>query len=155
LKKRFRQNSNAQTNNAPTNIPDGKLRRVKNGNHDNRAQIVYHGERGQKYFQRSGDAVAENRQNAERESDVGCHRNSDSGLCFRSGVEKKMNQRRRGNSAERGKNRQQRIFEIRQFAVVKLAFEFQADEQKKTAINPSLTQCSTLRPPTYICQRLK
>ena len=42
-----------------------------------------------------------------------------------------MNQRRDDDSAERCKNRQQRVFDVRQFADLELAYEFQPDQQKE------------------------
>ncbi len=115
----------------PREIKQGKLRRVEDGDDDDRAQIIDHRKSDDEDFKRRGDAATEDGQHAEREGDIRRHGNADAGCRRRAGIRRKVNERREGQSADGCENREKCILKLRKFAVVELAFELQADHEKK------------------------
>ncbi|MCG3142186.1 MAG: hypothetical protein HDKAJFGB_03582 [Anaerolineae bacterium] len=61
--------------------------RIKQRNHQHRAEIVRNGERGQKNFETGRRSAAQQRENAERKCNVGCHRDAPAAFGRRSRVE--------------------------------------------------------------------
>ena len=82
----------------------GDLGGVKECDHQNGADVVGDGERGEKDLERSRHAIAEEREHAEGEGDVGCHWHAPSGRARARAIEKKVKGRRHEHAAERCDN---------------------------------------------------
>jgi hypothetical protein len=106
--------------------------RVEERNDHDRADVVQDRERHQEYLESHGHAVAEQRQHAEREGDVGGGGNRPA--MQRQGiapVQPGIDRRGRGHAARRGERGEQHLRDARELALQHLALELQPDEEEE------------------------
>ncbi len=103
---------------------DGEIRRVEGGDDYDCAKVIYDRQRQQKQFQRRGNPVAEEREDAQGEGDVGGGRDRPAAQCWEVGrVDGRVDERRGDDAADRGDHRQRGFREARQFALKGLPFD--------------------------------
>ncbi len=99
--------------------------------HD-RTEIVEHGQRQQENLEAHRHAVAEQRQQAERESDVGCRRNGPAADADRIvPVQRGVDRRGHDHATECGDSRQCHLAALREFARDHLALDLEPDQQEE------------------------
>ena len=109
------------------------VRGVEHCDHEHRTDIVHNRQRGQKHLHAERHAIAEQRQYAEREGNVGSHGNTPTASCVRSVVERRVERRGDHHAAKRGNRRQRRFAQAGQFSHHQLAFDLQTDKKEEDA----------------------
>ena len=105
---------------------------VEDGDDQDGDDVVGDGERGQEHAHAGRNAVAQKRQDAQRERDVGCRGHAPAAHGLRvCGVEHQVDGDRRQNAADRRHDGQQRLADVRQLAHRKLVLHFQAHQQEE------------------------
>ena len=87
-------------------------RRIKDGNDDDRAQVVNDRKCDDQDFQGSGNSLSEQRQHPKGKRNVRGHRNADAGLRWRARIEREMNERRGDDSAKGRNKRKQGVLDV-------------------------------------------
>ena len=105
---------------------------VEDGDDQDGYDVVGNGERGEEHANAGRHAVAQKRQDAQRERDVGCRGNAPAAHSLRvGGVEHQIDGDGRQNAADGGHDGQQRLADVGQLAHRELVFHFQAHQKEE------------------------
>jgi hypothetical protein len=106
-------------------------RRVEDGDDQDRPDVVDHRERQQQHAQRWRHPPAQQRQDADREGDVGRHRHAPAAAAGAAGVERGIDDGRRQHAAHRGEQRQRRPAQVAELSLVHLAPDLEAHDEEE------------------------
>jgi hypothetical protein len=132
---------------SPTQRREVELRRVEDGDHQHRPQVIDDGQGGEEYLQAGGNPRAQQGQYAQREGDVGGRRygppTQGFGIrCIDGGID----QPRNDHTARRGDPGERAVGPGGELAVQELAFDLQADEQKEQGHQPVVDPVQHVEP---------
>ena len=106
-------------------------RRVEEGDHDDRADVVDDREREQEELELRSDSTAEEAEHAQRDRDVGCHRNAPAAAPSSAGGERDVDERRHHHPTERGDHRQRGRTRFPELALDELALDLEAHHEEE------------------------
>ena len=104
---------------------------IEDRDHDDGADVVDDGQREQEHLERRRHARPEQRKDAEREGDVGRHRDAPPVAPRTAADDRGVDRRRDDHPADRGEHRQRRGPTILQLAGDELALDLEADDEEE------------------------
>ena len=109
---------------------------VEQRDHDDRAEVIDHRQRQEQHAQAAWHPAAEHRDHADRERDVGGHRDGPPTRALAARVERDVDQRGHHHAAERRGERQRGAPDIRQIPLVQLAAQLESDHEEEHGHEP-------------------
>ena len=111
--------------------PDRHAVAVEDGDDDDGADVVDHGDRQQEHLERHRDTAAEQREHPKGKGDVGGHRDAPTLLPRIAGGDRQVEARGHHHATDRGEQRQQRGSPVAQFAHGELPLDLEADDEEE------------------------